>query len=77
MTSRTQRELRTIVRQRDGPLCHWCGRETFEREPGFRKRFDDATLEHLTPRSRGGTDAQANLRLACRDCNEARGNFRS
>lgn len=27
------------------------------------------TLDHIVPRSRGGTDAQANLRVLCGECN--------
>jgi hypothetical protein len=30
------------------------------------------TVDHLLPRSRGGTDALENLALACRRCNERR-----
>ena len=33
-----------------------------------------ATVDHLTPRSRGGTDAGSNYKLACVDCNTRRGN---
>lgn len=32
------------------------------------------TLDHIIPRSLGGSDDPANLRLACRQCNIARGN---
>ena len=31
------------------------------------------TLEHILPRSKGGTDAIENLWLSCRLCNEAKG----
>ncbi|MBI3243243.1 MAG: HNH endonuclease [Chloroflexi bacterium] len=31
------------------------------------------TLEHLTPKARGGSDAEENLWLSCRLCNEAKG----
>lgn len=33
-----------------------------------------ATLEHLRPRSRGGTHNPANVLLACKSCNNRRGN---
>jgi 5-methylcytosine-specific restriction endonuclease McrA len=36
--------------------------------------FDEATIDHIRPRSRGGVDAQWNLRCACGPCNHARGN---
>lgn len=35
--------------------------------------FRQATLEHLKPRAYGGTDADVNLDIACRKCNNARG----
>lgn len=31
------------------------------------------TVDHITPRARGGTDDLGNLRAACRDCNLSRG----
>ncbi|MBW4435195.1 MAG: HNH endonuclease [Pelatocladus maniniholoensis HA4357-MV3] len=33
------------------------------------------TVDHLIPRSLGGTDEVDNLALACRRCNERRYNF--
>ena len=35
---------------------------------------DNATADHLVPRSRGGTTAKKNIRAACKPCNEAKGN---
>lgn len=35
---------------------------------------DDHTIDHLTPRSRGGGNTFSNLVLACRKCNEIKGN---
>jgi hypothetical protein len=49
--------------ERDGGRCVWCSREAWPR---------DRTVEHLLPRSRGGTDAAENLLPACRACNRAR-----
>lgn len=31
------------------------------------------TIDHLIPRSKGGTDDESNLVIACRKCNEAKG----
>ena len=47
------------------PVCHWCG-----------KRFEDpgqATLEHIIPLVRGGSNELQNLALACGPCNHGRG----
>lgn len=40
--------------------------------PGCREPDNWATIEHLTPRSEGGTDELANLALACKLCNSSR-----
>lgn len=45
--------------------CCWCG-----------TRFDSvkaATIEHIVPLARGGSNRDDNLRLSCEPCNKARG----
>lgn len=64
----TRRRMRFDLGQFWGWLCWWC------REP---IDVDSSTLEHLWPLSRGGKTIWPNLRLACRPCNELRGNSRS
>lgn len=49
------------VRERIASDGHWCGDL-------------DPSLEHVVPRSRGGSNALTNLLLAHRICNETRGN---
>jgi 5-methylcytosine-specific restriction endonuclease McrA len=50
---------------RDGWHCVWCSCHLgSQRAP---------TLEHLIPRAQQGSDGQANLLLACAECNGARG----
>ena len=51
---------RRNIFERDGNLCQYCGRH-FER--------GELTLDHVTPRSRGGTSTWENIVLACLDCN--------
>lgn len=58
--------------------CALCGK------PMFRNRFDAphariwakqrATLDHIIPRSKGGSDASENLQLAHARCNKIKGN---
>ncbi|WP_197480168.1 MULTISPECIES: HNH endonuclease [unclassified Anabaena] len=48
-----------------GSCCWWCG----EYLPSKK-----LTFEHLFPKSRGGSNALENLRLACFSCNNKRGN---
>jgi|CXWL01.1.fsa_nt_gi hypothetical protein len=47
-----------------GDICRYCGTD------------EDLTIEHLIPRSRGGTDAQSNLGVSCRTCNQDKGPLR-
>ena len=60
----TNAARRQTIAKRDGWACCWCG---------VALTHDTATMEHLRARSKGGTNAHNNLRLACLDCNQARG----
>jgi len=53
-------KIRFAVLKRDNFTCQYCGRKA-----------PDVSLhvDHVIPRSRGGTDAMANLKTACADCN--------
>lgn len=46
------------------PVCEFCRRPL---------RFSTSTIDHVTPLSRGGADEPANWLLACRKCNEVKG----
>jgi HNH endonuclease len=59
---------RQIVRERASYLCEYC----HSPECLSANRF---TVDHLTPKSLGGSDDLNNLALACRRCNERRYNF--
>jgi hypothetical protein len=50
--------------RRDGGRCAWCGAAPWAR---------DRTVDHVLPRSRGGTSDLHNLLAACRRCNRTRG----
>ena len=49
--------------ERQGNRCLWCGADFTEEAP--------ATLDHILPRSYGGTNDPANLRLLHPPCNVA------
>ena len=49
------------LKLRDGGICQWCGR-----------RGGD-TIDHVVPRSRGGAHIWTNVVLACRACNNRKG----
>ena len=57
---------RLAIYMRDGLACIYCGSSV---ETGCQ-----FTLDHLKPRSKGGTNDESNLVTACIGCNAARGN---
>ena len=50
--------------------CHYCCRQ-LNYVSGYR---NSATVEHMFPRSQGGTLAIVNCLVVCKECNEKRGN---
>lgn len=54
LDKRTKREL---VHERDGDRCLRCG------------ATESLTLDHVRPRSKGGSDRVANLQTLCQPCN--------
>lgn len=48
-----------------GSICCWCCKQL---------KRDEITVEHLLPKSYNGSDALDNLFLACKSCNNSRGN---
>jgi hypothetical protein len=61
-------ESKQLIRERAKYLCEYC----HSSELLSANRF---TIDHLVPRSLGGSDDVDNLALACRRCNERRYNF--
>ena len=57
-------EVREYLLEKWGRRCAYCGRTGVPLE-----------VEHIVPRSRGGTDRVSNLTLACRECNLRKGNL--
>lgn len=54
---------RLAIYLRDGFSCVYCGRDLKECAPS------EVHLDHLQPRSEGGSDEHTNLVTACRSCN--------
>lgn len=53
----------------ENPYCHWCDkRMILNPEPDEVEEM--ATIEHLIPKSEGGTDEESNLRLCHKKCNK-------
>lgn len=63
LSRRKRSRLRRLLWS-DRPRCFYCDR--FMTEHG-------ATLDHLVPVARGGSQRADNLVLCCRDCNAAKG----
>jgi 5-methylcytosine-specific restriction endonuclease McrA len=53
------RKLWPVLSGRWGRVCVYCGEATLRR----------LVVEHITPKSRGGTNALWNLTIGCRCCN--------
>jgi 5-methylcytosine-specific restriction endonuclease McrA len=67
-TSRNARQIRLIM-LRDGRDCAYCGIRLYrKREDGEPK----ATVDHVIPKSRGGSDKLANKVICCPACNTAK-----
>ena len=58
-------QVRSYVFHRDGRRCAYCGTVKAERYE----------LDHIVPKSRGGTNRVSNLVVACQSCNIAKGNM--
>ena len=65
MSSAQKRSKRQKLLQMYGNYCWWCGKQM---------KKSERTIEHLIPKSRGGSNSLSNLRLACFTCNNSRGN---
>jgi 5-methylcytosine-specific restriction endonuclease McrA len=68
--------LVAYLRERDGDRCALCRKiMCFESSTGPRgESAKGATVDHIVPRSLGGSDDLVNLQLAHWSCNRAKGN---
>lgn len=68
--SKVWRGTRARVYQRDGLVCRYCGIQCVEaRQNDERKMTGVATVDHVIPRSEGGSNGFDNLVTACFTCN--------
>lgn len=56
---------RKNILRRDNYCCQYCGIDLCDKT---------ATLDHITPKSKGGASTWVNLVTACKDCNLFKGN---
>lgn len=57
-------EVREYLLEKWGRKCAYCG-----------KRNVPLEIEHIVPKSRGGTDRVSNLTISCHECNQEKGNM--
>jgi 5-methylcytosine-specific restriction endonuclease McrA len=65
MGSKDRRRRKQTLLQRYGNVCYYCGCVTGK---------DNLQMDHIVPRSRGGTNAVSNLVLSCESCNKVKSN---
>lgn len=58
----------SVLLQRDGPWCAWCGRE-------INTDLVAGTVDHVVPRVKGGPSWPENEVAACSRCNGQRGHL--
>lgn len=63
--------VRLQVFRRDHYICRYCHKVLSDNPYAIDSLRP--TLDHVVPRSRGGTNDITNLMTACRECNEAKG----
>ena len=68
---RISASARSEIYENAGWVCSLCKSPVRPDEDVNHPRYP--TLDHIVPRSRGGSDDPSNLRLACRQCNTLRG----
>ena len=76
MNATIRRAKMVVITKRDGGFkCHYCGRKLVPGITPDGTPYPDnmATLDHIVPKSCGGTWANDNLVLACWLCNRQRG----
>lgn len=64
-----RKEVKRITRlllDQNGAVCAICGKQIWNKK--------DLTLDHIKPLSKGGATVLENCQLACRECNEKKGN---
>lgn len=78
---KTQMGLKRTVWERDRYICYYCRKDMkesyFQWRNGEIKRSECAlTVDHIVPKSKGGTWEYNNLITACRACNYEKGSKR-
>ena len=69
--SRVSHETRLLVFERDAWKCHYCGCTVLLLAGRYKNLR--ATVDHIVPKAKGGSNRAENLITACEPCNQAKG----
>lgn len=72
MASRLRRDIVKDLIARDGDRCRYCKIQVRTDTHSYVHFNNDATVDHIIPRSRGGLNGMQNYALACRACNHTK-----
>ena len=70
-----RRDRMAVLLRNQRGRCIWCNCHITDLVPP--EHPAKATIEHIKPRSQGGSDGLSNLAAACGPCNRSRGNQRA
>ncbi len=70
-------QLRGEILERNGYTCQLCGAGAGDPDPFNPNRKLRLHIDHIKPKSQGGTDSKENLRVLCSACNQGRSNVQT
>ena len=70
-------QMRNEILERNGYTCQLCGNGPGDPDPFNAGRKIRLHIDHVIPKSQGGTDKKDNLRVLCSICNQSRSNIQS
>jgi 5-methylcytosine-specific restriction endonuclease McrA len=72
MKAAQRRRIRDRLMTHYGGRCFYCGTVTVSSDGTGPHLPQEATIDHIIPRSKGGRNRLTNAVLSCRACNNAR-----
>lgn len=74
-SARCRRRLKRKAPPKTHQVCPFCQRHMIHGRTSPVQKARQATIDHILPRSRGGTHDAENLRWCCQNCNVALGHL--